>query len=571
MSKKILTCFFLLTSVFVFYWFSVSYSLNIPWLDDFENIPFFLSQWLDAPTWQARFTALLRPNNEHRVLTARLLVLANYWLTGSLNFKALALAGNLTVLGIFVIVARAYRQQSGQWLSLAAASFLIFNLQFYAMTFMTIMAMQYQLIIFEVFLALYLLLKPQNVSFLMALLVALLGTYSMGNGMMAWPTGALLLVMLAQWQRLGTWLLVGAIAIFFYFQGYNVAQNNTAAFDYFAQNAFKVFIGFFVFVGGILDWLPQISFQKRMLLPGLGGIFIIAFFVFYTVGVLTILPFWQKRIPSKVRQFYGQFAYFKSLQPQHGAFWIGCFVFLLINCFLVVFFRTRFDYQLILWATYKIYPGTLMAMSGLLLLQIIRPAWQPWFLTAFTIVALVSWASSYWHFVPEVVYQQKQRMSSALNQQRNGLGLGAYKRSTFADFLAGSLQDAQQKGFYVLPSPAIAPQEINIEKLLRDSTQTFKTIDLTNQKTIDELVLLQNDSLRFTEGQRTGVFMVLYSAQHFYVMATRPRHIEGKQATGFDALFPKGILYEGRYQTAIWLVQPNQNSLLKSAQTVVIE
>ena len=570
MVKKVGIGLGLLLPIASFYYASISYGLDVPWFDDIENIPFFLSQWLNAPTWQARFTALLRPNNEHRVLTARLLVYFNYLLTGRVSFYWLLQIGNLTVLGIFCLLARVYLKQGGQWLMLIAASFFIFNLQFYSMTFMTIMALQYQLIICEVFLVLYLLIKVRaNTYFIAAIGVAVLGTFSMGNGMMVWPTGALVLILLARWQRLGVWLLVGVLAVWAYFSGYNIAQNNEAAFGYFSQNAFKVIVGFFVFVGGILDWFPTITFGRRVLIPGLGGGFILAFFLFYAAGTLTVLPQWKRKLPRSVVQFYQRFGYFKSIAPEYATFWVGCFVFLLINSALVVFFRTRFDYKLILWATYKIYPGTLMAISVLLCVQIVPMRWKVVLSTVFIAIAGVSWASSYWYFVPEVQYQQKQRMAFGLNQQRNGLGLGAYKYSAFADFAVKTMQSARDKGFYQLPSPLIDTQEIQLERTLRNTAQVYPTTDLALKYTADVLELA-NERLTYTDGKNVGAFVVLYSPQYFYVFAGRPQSYKNGSTTSFKAFCPLGTIYEGQYQVAVWLVQKEGNQLFRTAQTVSI-
>jgi len=571
MIKKIGIGIGLLLPIVSFYAVSMSYGLNVPWFDDIENIPFFLSQWLDAGTWQARFTAMLRPNNEHRVLTARLLVYFNYLLTGQVNFGWLLQVGNLTVLGIGCVLARVYLKQGGPWLMLIAASFFIFNLQFYSMTFMTIMSLQYQLIICEVFLVLYLFIKERATAYFIAAIgVALLGTFSMGNGMMVWPTGALVLVLLARWQRLGIWLSVGVLAVWAYFSGYNIAQNNEAAFGYFSQNAFKVIVGFFVFVGGILDWFPTIAFGRRMLIPGLGGGFILGFFLFYVVGTLTVLPHWKNQLPRAVVGFYQRFDYFRSIAPEYATFWIGCFVFLLINSLLVVFFRTRFDYKLILWATYKIYPGTLMAISALLCVQIVPMRWKAFISTVFIMMAVASWASSYWHFIPEVQYQQKQRMAFALNQQRDGLGLGASKHSAFADFAVNSLQSAREKGFYKIPSPLIDVQEMELERTLRDTTIQYPIANIKVAYT-PTVVEISNDDLTYLDGKNNGAFVVLYSPKYFYIFAGRPQSYKNGLTTRFKAFCPLGPIYEGQYQVAVWLVQNKGNKLFKTAQRVTIK
>ncbi len=566
-SRKYIIFAFILLPIVVFYGFSIAYSTNIPWFDDIENIPYFLSRLLDAPTWYERAEAFLRPNNEHRVLSARLIVYFNYLLTHQLNFRALALIGNLTVLGIFLLLTSAYLKNSGRLLYLIPAAFFIFNLQFYSMTFMTIMSLQYQLIICEVFLSLYLLVKPSRFSFGAAILVAILGTFSMGNGLMVWPTGALILLYLGHWSRLSTWLIIGVLSIVGYFSGYAFVQGNDEGFLYFFQHPFKVIIGFFAFVGGILDWFPRITFEKRMLLPVLGGLFIVVFFLFYTLGMVGISARWRTLVSPKLTKFYLRIPYFRNIEPRWGAFWVGCFVYLLINSALVVFFRTRFDYQLVLWATYKIYPGTLMALTVLLVLQIIAPARQKVGLILFTGAALLSWLSSYWHFIPQVQQDRKQRLAFAFNQQRNDVGLGAEKNSNFAQFIVATLDSAESKGFYKLPAPLLDPQEKGIEKILRDSTLKLPitTVNVNDQT---NTLVISNETLEYIEGKETGVFITLTSPRHFYIFSAAPNQAFHNPQKGFQIYCPKGVLYNETYQIGVWVVQKSGNQIYKTSQNV---
>ncbi|WP_428667724.1 hypothetical protein [Runella sp.] len=568
-SKKYTAFAFLLLPIVIFYGFSVAYSTNIPWFDDIENIPYFLSGLLDSQSWHQRVEAFLRPNNEHRVLSARLIVYLTYLMTNEINFRALALAGNLTVLGIFSLIGRAYLKNNVQPLHLIPAAFFIFNLQFYSMTFMTIMSLQYQLIICEVFLSLYLLIKPTRLSFGGAILTAILGTFSMGNGLMVWPTGALLLLYLGQRPRLITWLIIGILAIVGYFSGYAFVQGNDEGFSYFFQHPLKVIIGFFAFAGGILDWFPRAPFEKRMVLPVVGGVFIVCFFLFYTFGVMSISARWRTLFSSKFTKFYLRIPYFRNLELCWGAFWVGCFVYLLITGALVVFFRTRFDYQLILWATYKIYPGTLMAITAILLLQILAPMRQKFGLIPVLSASLLSWSSSYWYFVPQVQHDQKQRLAFAFNQQRNGVGLGAEKNSAFAKFIVAALDSAEHKGFYKLPEPLIDPQEKDIEKMLRNSTLKLPTtsVKVDNQATT---VVITNEIIEYTEGKSMGAFISLTSPTYFHLFSVPAKQVFHNPQKGFLIHCPKGVLYNETYQIGVWIVQNTGNQLFRTGQSVTI-
>lgn len=566
-SKRYIIFAVTLVPIVVFYGFSIGYSINVPWFDDIENIPYFLAQYLDAPSWYGKAAALLRPNNEHRVLSARLIVYLQYLFTHTINFRTLNLIGNLTVLGIFLVISRAYLKHKGLLYGLIPAAFFIFNLQFYSMTFMTIMSLQYQLIIFEVFLSFYLLTKPSKSAFVGAILVAIVGTYSMGNGVMGWPAGALFLLYLGQWNRLLVWIITGALAIVGYFSGYAFVQGNDEGFIYFFNHPFKVIIGFFAFTGGILDWFPRITFEKRMFLPVIGGITIVSFFIYYVLGALSISTRWQRIVPAFARKHYKQNTYFQQLSPQWAAFWVSCFVYLFINSALVVFFRTRFDYQLVLWATYKIYPGTLMAMTCLLSLQIFRWRLHSLLVIVFIGISLVSWASSYWHFMPQVTQDRKQRLAFALNQQRNGVGLGAEKKSAFAEFVVKTFERSKSHGFYQFPQPLISSQESRLEALFRDSTQLKAGVNVKTEM-LSYGLEVYNDSFEFVNSKEEGVFVTLTSPTHFYVFSAEPLLPRSRTQKGFRINCPKGVIENDTYQVGLWVVQKNGNQLWNTQQSV---
>ena len=107
-SPLTLTLLILPTAGFFAYFFALRY--DIPWFDEYENIPYFLDRFLNAASFGERIDALLRPNNEHRVVYARIVVLGQYALTGGLNFANLMLWGNLGLVLIFGLLYAALRR-----------------------------------------------------------------------------------------------------------------------------------------------------------------------------------------------------------------------------------------------------------------------------------------------------------------------------------------------------------------------------------------------------------------------------------------------------------------------------
>lgn len=161
LSQPRLTLWLLLLPVAIFFVYFFALRYNIPWFDEFENIPYFLDRFLNATSFGDRMAALLRPNNEHRVVYARMVVLGQYVLTGGLNFANLMLWGNAGLLLIFYLLYVALRRheplRKQAWVGLLPVPLLLFTAQNYLLTFTAIYTLQYLAIIMLVMLTLFVL------------------------------------------------------------------------------------------------------------------------------------------------------------------------------------------------------------------------------------------------------------------------------------------------------------------------------------------------------------------------------------------------------------------------------
>lgn len=544
-----------LLPIVLFYVTTALYSLNIPWFDDIENIPYFLLNWLNADTLSGKLSALFRPNNEHRVLGARLVVLVQQALMGELNFRVLAFIGNLSVLGIFGLLIRNFRKTETRILWLLPATLLIFNLQFYAMTFMTIMTLQYQLVIFLSFLAFHFLAKDSTGYFWLAVGVAWLDTFSMGNGMMVWPSGIVLLAFQGRWKSLGLWTLLGGLAIFFYFYGYDFVQGNDKGFAYILANPIKILAGLLAMVGGIFDIFPTLPFLYRMLFPFLMGGLMLGFGIYWTVLILCRSPYWNVKIKAPFFEKYFQ----KNTDPAPdqnatNAFWLGTLAYLLSSMALVVFFRTRFDYELVLWSTYKIYPGTAAAICYLLLISLVPYPRKKYIFGGTLALALLAWGASYYHYIPEVATIRKTRQAFAFNQRHNGIGLGASKGTSFEPMVVRTFEGTQQAGVYQLPTPLVHRGEESIAKRFTEGS-----IQVMKRETAESVLITLVDRSSQPASDR---YVVFKSARNIYLFYISPKMGE--------ANCPKPTLRSGEYTVELWEVGDRHDKLLSTGQTVNI-
>jgi hypothetical protein len=551
-----LTGLLLALPVLVFYAVSIGYTVNIPWFDDIENIPYFLLNWIDADTLTDKWSALLRPNNEHRVVSARLLVLMQYGLTGHINFRVLTFLGNLSVLGIAGLLTLNHRRSGGRYLWLAPAAFFVFNLQYYAMTTMTIMSMQYQLVIFLSFLSLYLLSKNTTPALVAALLVAVLDTFSMGNGMMVWPAGALLLLYQKQYYQLVIWVLAAALSIFGYFYGYDFVQGNEKGFEYILANPGQILLGSLAMIGGIFDFFPTLPFKWRMVLPVLAGLGM----------VLVLLVFLVLLAGHRWRPDHPAYRSLSRLGPQYVqsashtreiAFWVGALSYLLISMLLVVFFRTRFNYELVLWSTYKIYPGTFTAIVYLLALRLAPARYLNLLFAGALALSLLACLSSYWYFVPEIETIRQNRQAAAFNHRLNGIGLSASKGTSFEIMSRETMRRVAELDLYHLPDPAIHPDEQRVIRTAVADTTDSLAAQLLVHPYVTEVI-----PTGLPAGTRPGkMFAVLRSDQNLYLFPVR----------GSSAGCPNSTLYAGTYAVQFWVLGPEGTRLLPTNQVLTVD
>lgn len=546
-----------LAVIVVFYYFCVKYSINIPWFDDVENIPYFLINWIEAPLLIEKWQTIIFPNNEHRVLAARLIVLGQYLLTNKLNFRDLAFCGNLSVLVLFGLIAYSYLRQGGKWVLAVPIAFFIFNFQSYAGTFMTIMSLQYQMVILLSVASLYFLAKQRPFPLFLALLLAYIDTFSMGNGMMVWPSGLVLLLFQVRWRDAVVWTISGAAAIYLYFHGFDFVQGNDKAFDYILEYPFRTFIAFFTMLGGDFDVIANAAFAKRMIIPTLAGFGLFVVFAIWLIGILSTSPFWGQWIPDQLAKRFKDLPKVQHDNNRWNAFWLGTLVYVLISMILVVVFRTRFDPHIILWSTYKMYPAVMTSVIYIIVVQSFEGRNQILVFVLMLLVSMGVWASTFVNYLPIIEETGVVRTAFAFNQKRNGVGLGATKNSAFEIMLATTLLKVDKMGIYSLPKPLIHADEDKIS--LADSSGMTSVNVVLNNSSPD--VLNIGHDFQTVSGERN--YAVLESENNLYLFSF-PLNNTG-------AICPKGTIRAGEYKIGVWNVSKNGTRVLQTNQNVIIQ
>jgi hypothetical protein len=164
-------------------------AVNIPFQDDIHDVLEFLLAFNNAPaSWQA-LQVLFAPNNVHMAVFPRAIYLADYVLTGQVNFITLAAIANFALLLIALLLGRLVTAGKQRWFLLALASLVIFTPRAYDLVLFPMSSISFYYASLFTMLAIICLRQVTAKRFMLALIFADLATLTNASGQLAMLTG----------------------------------------------------------------------------------------------------------------------------------------------------------------------------------------------------------------------------------------------------------------------------------------------------------------------------------------------------------------------------------------------
>jgi hypothetical protein len=191
------------------------FSRNIVFWDEFDTALDLVLRLDAGADGREILHRLLAINNEHRMVTSRLLFAASYWLTGTLNFHVLGAIGNLFLVAACVILIVAVKGATRRIRMAIVLAFLLFQLEHFENFLWSGASIDHFQVVMLAVGSIAALARGTPRSLLLAALLALLATFTLAHGVLTWPVGALLLAHQRRWKHLGAWgaaLLLAAAA-----------------------------------------------------------------------------------------------------------------------------------------------------------------------------------------------------------------------------------------------------------------------------------------------------------------------------------------------------------------------
>jgi hypothetical protein len=209
------------------------------------------------------------------------------------------------------------------------------------------------------------------------------------------------------------------------------------AFQFFLENPSKSFFGFFVFLGGFMDFFKEKNIPIRLYVTAGFGLAIVGIWLKYIYqfclgSVSDKLENWRKGI----------------LFSANDLFILSGILFCFTNALMISVLRAVFGDYVYLIGNYRIYAALGFLFTILLTFQQPHAIRKTYLIL---IVAIGYWGFSAFTYIPEVI-ANKQRLTQSymeFNSNKGGLGFTAEQVSKFK--LAETLQEFEKIGIYHPP------------------------------------------------------------------------------------------------------------------------
>lgn len=199
-----------------------SLNRNIPYFDEIDSAVALLLR-LDSGVDLSDFAEeMFAVTNEHRTVTSRLMFALSYALTGTVNFLWIGVIGNAFIVLACGLLILAVRTPPSRLLLGVLLSLLLFHLGNYESFLWSGSSIDhFQVLAFAIATCLALA-RSSRLYTGLAIICAVLATFTLAHGLTAWPIGAALLIRDRRWRESTAWSVVAALAGLIFFAGFQV-------------------------------------------------------------------------------------------------------------------------------------------------------------------------------------------------------------------------------------------------------------------------------------------------------------------------------------------------------------
>lgn len=550
----------MIASIGVYYGLIYTQAINLYLADDFHLFKTIV--WLQNGTGpQQGFGLFFDQHNEHRIVFPRLLTWLNYQLEGQVNIRTLNLFASLGALGIAGLLALEFRKTRLHAAYFLPIVWLLFQPQSYDNLTYTISVIQLYGIVFLAFTVFKLLDSPGPTQDVAALVVAIVATFSHGNGMFTFAIGLVMLVLQRRFRMAIWWGLAMGIFLAIYF--YRLQKGQSGDWTGSLANPLQLVQGIGVFAGAITEVFSQTNY----LVPALLG-----------WGLLAILAISQGPLLWRGVKNWGLTK--EKSSPPDSYFLLGCTLFLAGTALVVAVFRSWMGLSALIQPRYIHFSSTLVAITYLAVLTYLarRGRGRVGFLVVSLVLSLVFNLAAYWKYTPLVLERRQVLIADAYNWRYNQMTFGnhaSFDRNIREVYNAAIQLGICRPGSFFFPALQMCLRDSCLERATPARLEA-RPLDSTPGGFSDPIWAVSGTTGSTESGQP---FLLLRKDRTTYLIGVRPQWNGIRQvlATGrwispqFSALFSTEALPPGRYTLDLIQVSPaGQVTRRASGQPVVI-
>ena len=198
---------------------------DVVYWDEFDTALAMLLRLHEQPSAANFGRELFAVNNEHRMVTSRLLFAASYALTGQVNFVALNLIGNATLLGLCGVLLWTARTSARRLVLLLILAALLFQLEHYENFMWSGASIDHFQVVLLAAAAFAGLARNTWGGLALGAAFATLATFTLAHGIVTWPAGAVVLGFARNRRGLAVWCGVAALVILGFLLGFTLNRS----------------------------------------------------------------------------------------------------------------------------------------------------------------------------------------------------------------------------------------------------------------------------------------------------------------------------------------------------------
>jgi hypothetical protein len=442
--KSIISFTVILLPCFVYLIYSFLNSGTLFRADDFHLLKTVV--WMqDANGPVEKFKLLIQQHNEHRIIIPRLLTYLDYVIEGAINWRTLILIGNLLWVSTLWFLWKAFQSRNLPVWMFIPLPYILLQPQYYDNVNWAISILQQSVIVFWFGLLCFLLSRNKTS---WTILVAIMATFTHGNGIFSFLIGIIFCVIHRDWKSGLRWFAALLIIGVIYFWGFEKGQN--ADIQNSLSNPGRLVMAFLAFFGSV----TTIQFTTPIYAVICGGVLVLVLAVYI--------------IPKIVSHFNGgaKLVFFDKIL-------LGNLLFLGITAALVSVSRSWSGVESILTPRYQHYSPYVICWAYLTILVSATGSARKFIAILALGAALLFNALSYFVYNQEVIFRKNWLVADTNNWRDHAVLLNDAK--SFNDNIREPYNESLARGICRMEPYLLAPDTM---KATVDTT-----IDLSSSKT----------------------------------------------------------------------------------------